>query len=440
MSPALLAHIRQEAANFDFFLFFSVRYYHAYHGARLVPDKAILVPTAERDGALGLEIFAPLFRGVRALMYNSFEERALIQTVSGNHEVPGVVVGIGSEIPAETNASRFRQKFNLRDRFAIYVGRIDENKGCAELFDFFQRYSRMLVEGMHLVLIGNPIIPIPDHPQIHHLGFVSDQDKFDAIAASELLIMPSYLESLSMVALEVLGARQARARQRPLRRAEGPVHPQQRRALLRRASRSSSRRCARSTSVRRWPTALGRNGRDYFTRHYSWPVIERKYLDMLERLKAGSPARADGAAAGMVGAAEEVAAAGRSDRGQAADRAGAGSGTRPRSRFQRATRSRVGLRIRSLSASRRAPREPRDVRDTRDRAQEPARRDEPRGQSAGRPPRGRERSPTVRSASALPGAAAGRRPAGSGERRPSDRRPMRNNRRPGGRPRRPGNR
>ena len=30
---------------------------------------------------------------------------------------------------------------------------------------------------------------------------------------------------------------------------------------------------------------LGRNGRDYFTRHYAWPVIERKYLDMFERLK-----------------------------------------------------------------------------------------------------------------------------------------------------------
>ena len=35
--------------------------------------------------------------------------------------------------------------------------------------------------------------------------------------------------------------------------------------------------------------ALGRNGRDYFARHYSWPVIERKYLDMFERL-ASEPA------------------------------------------------------------------------------------------------------------------------------------------------------
>ena len=29
---------------------------------------------------------------------------------------------------------------------------------------------------------------------------------------------------------------------------------------------------------------LGQNGRDYFTRHYAWPVIERKYLDMFKQL------------------------------------------------------------------------------------------------------------------------------------------------------------
>ena len=29
---------------------------------------------------------------------------------------------------------------------------------------------------------------------------------------------------------------------------------------------------------------LGENGRSYFRRHYTWPVIERKYLSMLGRL------------------------------------------------------------------------------------------------------------------------------------------------------------
>jgi hypothetical protein len=32
--------------------------------------------------------------------------------------------------------------------------------------------------------------------------------------------------------------------------------------------------------------ALGRNGREYFDRHYSWPVIVQKYLGMFERLRS----------------------------------------------------------------------------------------------------------------------------------------------------------
>jgi hypothetical protein len=287
-SPAMVSYIRGHEHEFDFFVFFSVRYYHAYHGARAVPAKAVLVPTAERDGALGLAIFPPVFRGVRAFMYNSPEERALIQALAGNHHVPGVVVGVGSDIPPHTSATRFRYKHGLADRFAVYIGRVDENKGCAELFDYFQRYSRMLADSLHLVLIGSPVIPIPDHPRIHHLGFVSDQDKFDALAASEFLIMPSYLESLSMVALEAWALGR-------------PVLANGRCDVLR-------GQCIRSNGGLYYTTfpefvetvraldgspslaaALGRNGRAYFARHYAWPVIERKYLDMFGALARGTP-------------------------------------------------------------------------------------------------------------------------------------------------------
>jgi hypothetical protein len=37
-------------------------------------------------------------------------------------------------------------------------------------------------------------------------------------------------------------------------------------------------------------TAFGNNGREYFERHYSWPVIERKYLDMFDNLRRTPPA------------------------------------------------------------------------------------------------------------------------------------------------------
>ncbi len=290
-SPALVEHIRAREADYDFFVFFSFRYYHAYHGARAVPGKAILVPTAERDGALGLGLFAPVFRGVRALMYNSHEERALIHAVSGNEDVPGVVVGVGSLIPDLPNGARFRQKYQFRDRFAIYVGRIDENKGCRELFNFFEAYSSALVDGLHLVLIGNPVIPIPDHPRIHHVGFVSDEDKFDAIAASEALIMPSYFESLSMVALEawalgkpVLANARCDVLQGQCLRSNGGLFY---------ASVQEFFETLRSIDGNpALAHALGRNGRRYFETHYTWPVIERKYTDMLDRLSR-EPAERD---------------------------------------------------------------------------------------------------------------------------------------------------
>ena len=289
-SPALIDHIKAHEADYDFFIFFSFRYHHSYHGARAVPSKAIVVPTAERDSALGLGIYPPIFRGVRAFMYNSLEERALIQGVSNNQSVPGVVVGIGSEIPERSNGGRFRQKFDMRDRFAIYVGRIDENKGCVELFEFFEHYSASLVDGMHLVLIGTAHIPIPKHPRIHHLGFLEDQDKYDAMAASELLIMPSYLESLSMVALE------AWAMGKPVL-ANAKCDVLQGQCIRSNAGLYYGNYPEFAETLRAIDTtpslqaALGRNGRAFFERHYAWPVIEKKYVDMLNQLSKESAPR-----------------------------------------------------------------------------------------------------------------------------------------------------
>ena len=289
-SPSLVRHIARHAENYDFCLFFSYRYYHAYHGARAAGSRAVLVPTAERDSAIGLGLFPPLFRGVRALMYNSPEERAMIQAVSGNQSVPGVVVGIGSDVPQNPQAGRFRQKYKIHGPFAIYVGRIDQNKGCKELFDYFQGYVRDVSNKLTLVLMGHSLLPIPEHPRIRHLGFVDDQDKFDAMAGAELLFMPSYFESLSMVALE------AWALGRPVL-ANGKCDVLKGQCIRSNAglyyeSYPEFVETLQSLERNRWLTGtLGRNGRQFFRENYDWPVIERKYLDMLARLKKEAPPR-----------------------------------------------------------------------------------------------------------------------------------------------------
>src|SRR5262249_5488894 len=119
--------------------------------------------------------------------------------------------------------------------------------------------------------------------RIGHLGFLDDSDKFDAIAAADLLIMPSYFESLSMVALE------AWALGRPVL-ANGKCDVLKGQCIRSDAglyyeSYSEFLETLRAIEQNRWlNTALGRNGRHFFREHYDWPVIERKYLTMLAQL------------------------------------------------------------------------------------------------------------------------------------------------------------
>lgn len=287
-APRLIKHIERNRAAFDHFIFFSYRYYTTYHGLRAVADKALLVPTAEDDGVYNLSLFPPLFRAPRAIAYNSLEERAMIQKAAQNEDVPGDIVGVGSDLPERLDPEGFRRRHGIEGRFALYVGRIDKNKGCSQLFDFFRRYRRDTGSTLRLVLIGKPALPLPDEPGIVSLGFLPDQEKWDALAACDLLVMPSQLESLSMVTLEAWWA-------------ERPVLANARCLVLR-------GQCQRSNAglyyanydefavalallegndeLRR---VLGRSGRRYYETHYAWDVIERKYLDLLARAAKGRP-------------------------------------------------------------------------------------------------------------------------------------------------------
>jgi glycosyltransferase involved in cell wall biosynthesis len=284
----LIARLRRSGNEFDAVLIFSIRYYQAYYAARAVSSRAVLVPTAEREASIGLQIFQPVFRGVRAIMYNSFEERAMINVLSGNAHVPGDIVGVGSEVPARTDPDRVRAKYGLHNPYVIYVGRIEANKGCAELFTYFTTYLERSGRPLDLILVGTPTIQVPAHAHIRHLGYVPDADKFDAMAGAEALIMPSYFESLSMVVLE------AWALGRPVLvnakcdvlvgqslRSNGGLYYADIREFGAALDRILEEPGLRS--------ALGANGRAYFHRHYAWPVIEGKYLEMFARLQAEPP-------------------------------------------------------------------------------------------------------------------------------------------------------
>jgi len=242
------------------------------------------VPTAEDDGVYRLPIFPPFFRRARALVYNSVEEREMIHRASGNQAVPADVVGVGSELPGRVDPGGFRSRHGLEGPFLLYVGRVDQNKGCPELFDFFRRYRAATGSPLRLVLIGRSVIDVPTDEGIVPLGFRPDQEKWDALAACTAFVLPSALESLSMATLEAWWA-------------ERPVLANARCAVLRGQCKRSNGGLYYATYdefrealalLETDPTLrrrLGENGRRYFEGNYAWEVVERKYLDLLGRLR-----------------------------------------------------------------------------------------------------------------------------------------------------------
>jgi glycosyltransferase involved in cell wall biosynthesis len=276
-------YVEQQRARYDFFIFFSYRYYTTWHGLRAVADKALLVPTAEDDRIYELSLFPAFFKLPRAIVYNSVEERAMIQRVAQNQDVPGDVVGVGSALPEHTDAQALRTRFDLQGRFGLYVGRIDQNKGCRQLCDYFVRYRRETGSQLKLVLIGKAVIPIPQDQGIVALGFQPDEVKWNALDACELLFMPSRYESLSMVTLEAWWAGRpvlANAKCDVLRgqcqRSDAGLYYASYDEFVEALTLLEGRADLRSE--------MGKNGRRYFEEHYAWPVIERKYLDLLARV------------------------------------------------------------------------------------------------------------------------------------------------------------
>ena len=65
-----------------------------------------------------------------------------------------VLAGMGVDVPAAPDVSAFRARHRLERPYAIYAGRIDSGKGCAEMLAHHERYRLEHAEPLDLVLIG----------------------------------------------------------------------------------------------------------------------------------------------------------------------------------------------------------------------------------------------------------------------------------------------
>jgi glycosyltransferase involved in cell wall biosynthesis len=296
-APALLDHLRSQGRAYDLVLFWTFRYAPSFFGVPIVADRAILVPTAEEDRAVYLDVLEEYFRKPAGYLFLTPEEEWLVTTRAGRPLRPSAVVGIGLEpataarttMPAAgTDDGRTRLRAEGIDGpYVLYLGRIDRNKGCHTLLEYFAEYASRR-DGVSLILAGPAKLQVPAHRRIRALGYVSDEVRRALLANASVLVVPSPYESLSIVLLEgwnhavpaLVNAR-CKVLDGQVRRADGGL-----------SFRTSGEFREALDYLLDHPAEraiIGRQGLAFVEREYRWPVVLERTERLLAQVRAATP-------------------------------------------------------------------------------------------------------------------------------------------------------
>jgi glycosyltransferase involved in cell wall biosynthesis len=195
-------YLKKNKSVYSAYIFMTYLYYPTAIGVQAVPEKSILIPTMHDEPPAYFGIFQKVMSAPSWIFFNTKAEQEfsekLFNIKSNNKEI--VAVGID---PANNDIDvSVKEKFGIKSRYLIYVGRIDKAKGCDELLLFFQQFLKEHHPDIVLVLVGKNMMEEENYPSVLFTGFVTDEEKEQLMKQAEALVIPSKYESLSLVLLE----------------------------------------------------------------------------------------------------------------------------------------------------------------------------------------------------------------------------------------------
>jgi glycosyltransferase involved in cell wall biosynthesis len=284
--PGLVDALRAERERFSAFVFFTYLYYPTYWGLAAVPERAALVPTTHDEPPLRFSIYREVFAAPRAFGCLTPAEEALVRRRFDPGARPIVLTGMGVDVPAAPDAAAFEARHGIDRPYAIYAGRIDAGKGCAEMLAHHARYRQQRKDALDLILIGRLAMPEPRQDGVRYLGFLPEGEKAAALAGARAVVCPSPFESLSIALLEglalgtpgLVNARSEVLKEHCLRSGaslyyeDGDEYAEALDLL------------ARDPALR---AALGASGRRYVEAEYRWDIVLDRWRALI-RAAAGS--------------------------------------------------------------------------------------------------------------------------------------------------------
>jgi glycosyltransferase involved in cell wall biosynthesis len=198
-SEPLLRYINENWRDYRALIFITYLYPTTYFGLQQVPaGRALFAPTLHDELPAYLPAYKYAARRVREIVWLTAAEQRVGQKLWG--DLPGRVVAMSIE-------TDLREPQWMPVPYLLYSGRVDPNKGCAQLFDYFITYKNTHPSPLRLIITGKDDMPVPEHKDIEFRGFVSAEEKFRLMAGALLFVTPSPNESFSIVTLEAMAQR-----------------------------------------------------------------------------------------------------------------------------------------------------------------------------------------------------------------------------------------
>jgi glycosyltransferase involved in cell wall biosynthesis len=202
-SQALYAYLRTEGHRYDKIIMGPYLFALVYFASQIHPERTLLLPCLHDECFSTLKTIREMFLSVSGWLFNAEPERDLAIKLYGLDPSRSDVVGMGIEA-FTANPDRFRQRHGLTAPYVIYSGRREPMKGTPLLLDYLDIFRERTGKDIKLVLTGSGPYDPPTRlaPHILDLGFVTEQEKHDAMAGAAAFCHPSTNESFSIVILE----------------------------------------------------------------------------------------------------------------------------------------------------------------------------------------------------------------------------------------------
>ena len=203
-SEDLFAYLDDHRDDYDVFLFIPYLFGTTYWGAQIVQKKAVLIPCLHDEPYARLRIFQELFDSVKGITPSTIPEIELVKRLLDVPDYKIAQVGMGFTPAKEYRPERFRSKYGIDSPFIYYAGRREGGKNTDLLIEMFRAYKRYNDNDLKFLLSGSGEVELEpvDKRYVVDLGFLPEQDKHDAYAASLAFCTASTNESLSIVLME----------------------------------------------------------------------------------------------------------------------------------------------------------------------------------------------------------------------------------------------